>query len=1155
VDLKRYSLDDRYLLDEGRVVLSGIQALARLPMMQRRLDLAAGLNTAGFIAGYRGSPLGVYDLELQRQARLLGEHHIHVSPAVNEEIAATAVWGSQQTNFYPGARYDGVFGLWYGKGAGFDRCGDAIRHANAQGVSARGGVLAVVGDDHMAKSSSQAHACELMFEDLGAPVLFPANVQEVLDYGLIGWAMSRHSGCWVGLKILPETSDASMTVELGGGRQTVLVPPGPARDIYFRQPDPVIDQETRLHTVKLAAAGALARLNGLDKVMLAAPRPRFGIVTAGKAYLDVRQALRLLGLSDKQAADLGVTVYKVGMPWPLQAEPLRAFAAGLEQLLVVEEKRPILEQQVKEHLYDLPDGARPRVYGRNDEAAPLIPTFGGVTPEFLAGIIGRKLEQLTGENLFSNRLAALEAHAPKLDPVGLERIAHLCSGCPHSTSTRVPEGSRAIAGIGCHSMAMYMPERRTDTLPVMGGEGVAWVGQAPFTDQPHVFANLGDGTYYHSGTLAIRQAIAAGVNVTYKILFNDAVAMTGGQAIDGPITVPQVTRQLAAEGVETIVVLTDNPEKYPTDAGFAPGVTIEHRDALEKVQLQLREIPGVTALVYDQVCASELRRRRKRGLIPEAPQRVIINEAVCEGCGDCSVQSNCVSIEPRETEFGRKRQINQSTCNKDLSCLKGFCPSFVTFEGAELRKPERDGAPPAAPQTPLPAVAELTAPRRILLTGVGGTGVVTVGAILSTAALLDGVASTALDQIGFAQKGGAVACHLTLAQSGGDIFALRIAPGEADVLIAADAVMTAAPAILAHLDPERTAAVVNLDVTPVLAFTRNPLMDFEHSALQRRIAAFTRPDATDFIPATRMALDVAGDSIAANLLMTGYAYQKGLIPLSLAAIDRAIELNGIAVEMNKAAFAWGRAVAHDPAVLEAPGGGAPAAQSVADLVQRRASVLTAYQDARHAETYRALVRGAEQAEQLRTPGLTGFAEAVARYAFKVMAYKDEYEVARLYTDGAFEAALRGAFEGGRAALYLSPPLLARIDPLTGRPRKMRFGPWIFPALRLLRRLKILRGHWFDPFGHTEERRSERRLIAEYLRTMGEVSKALTPANHGLAVALASVPDEIRGFGPVKMANLARAATRRTELWAEFEAASDSTGLPPSAARSEMLQSI
>jgi len=1145
-ELIGYSLDDRYRLEEGRVLLNGIQALTRLPMMQRRRDLAAGLNTAGFIAGYRGSPIGNYDLELKRQKRLLEEHHIHVAPAVNEEIAASAVWGSQQTTWYPGARYDGVFGLWYGKGAGFDRCGDAMRHANAQGVSAKGGVLAVVGDDHMAKSSSQAHACELMFADLGAPVLFPASVQEILDYGLLGWAMSRHTGCWVGLKVLPETSDSSMTVEVGPDRQRVLVPQDAVGDVYFRQPDPVIDQERRLHTLKLAGALDFARLNGIDRVMLSGERPRFGLVTSGKAYLDVRQALRLLGLSDQEAADLGVAIYKVGMPWPLEPDGLRAFARGLEEVFVVEEKRPIIEQQVKEHLYDLPDSQRPRVIGRRDEDCPLIPVYGGVTPELLAGLIGQRLGRMVGEDRFAQPIAALRSRLPEIAPLSLERAAHLCSGCPHSTSTRVPDGSRAIAGIGCHSMAMYMPERRTDTLPVMGGEGVAWVGQAPFTDQPHVFANLGDGTYFHSGTLAVRQAVAAGVNVTYKILFNDAVAMTGGQAIDGPLTTAKITQQLAAEGVETIVVVTDDPEKYGPHPGFAPGATIEHRDALEKVQIRLREIPGVTAIVYDQVCASELRRRRKRGLIPESPKRVFINDAVCEGCGDCSVQSNCVSVEPKETEFGRKRQINQSTCNTDLSCVKGFCPSFVTIEGGKLRKPDSEGVRRAAPATPAPEPQPLTAPQRILITGVGGAGVVTAGAILSTAALLDGLASAALDQIGFAQKGGAVACHLTLARSTDDVFALRTPPGETDVLIAADAVMTAAPSMLAHLSAARSAAVVNLDIAPVLAFTRNPTLDFQQAALRERIGAFVKPGSA-FIPATRLAAQLLGDTIAANLLMVGFAFQKGLIPLSLAAIERAIELNGTAVEMNKAAFAWGRALAHDPASVDVPSADESADASAAALAERRAAVLTDYQDARYAETYRALVRRAEAAEAEKTPGLHGFAEAAARYAFKLMAYKDEYEVARLYTDGTFEAALRGTFEGGRVKLHLAPPLIARLDPLSGRPRKTAFGPWMFPLLRVLRRLKFLRGHWCDPFGHTRERREERRLIAEYQRTIAELCAALTPQNHAAAVALASLPDEIRGFGPIKMASIAAAEARRAQLWADFEKASAAAPSAPSPA--------
>jgi indolepyruvate ferredoxin oxidoreductase len=1149
MQLAAVTLDDKYTLSSGRIYLSGVQALVRLPMMQRQRDQAAGLNTGGFISGYRGSPLGVYDNALWQARRFLKQHNIHFQPGINEDLAATSVWGSQQVNLFPGASVDGVFGLWYGKGPGVDRSTDALKHANAAGSARHGGVLAIAGDDHGCQSSTLAHQSEQIFEAAMIPILNPATVQEYLDFGLYGFALSRFSGCWVGFKAIAETVESSASVHVDPERVEILLPRDfemPPGGLNIRWPDPPLEAERRLHGPKMAAVAAFVHANRIDQTVIHPSQPRFGIITTGKAYLDVRQALADLGLDDKAAAALGIRLYKVGLTWPLEAQGARRFAYGLKDVLVVEEKRGFIEDQLVRILYNMDAARRPSVVGKRDESgAPLLPSEGELTPTMVARAIVLRLKRLGEESpQLTQRLARLESFDKMLDaPLPkTQRTPFFCSGCPHNTSTRVPEGSHAMAGIGCHAMAMYIPARNTATITHMGGEGANWIGQAPFTATKHVFQNLGDGTYSHSGLLAIRAAAAAGVNITYKILYNDAVAMTGGQPVEGQLTVPQIVQQVVSEGAKRVVVVSDEPDKYPMNAGFPAGTEIRHRDDLDAVQKSLRETPGLTVLVYDQTCAAEKRRRRKRGQFPDPPKRVFINELVCEGCGDCSEKSNCVSVKPVETEFGRKRAIDQSNCNKDFSCLKGFCPSFVTVHGGQPRKLMRPASAVADDpfaDLPLPQQRPLGEAYSILITGIGGTGVITVGALLGMAAHLEGKGCTVLDFTGLSQKNGAVMSHVRLAPRPEDLHAVRIAAGGADLLLGCDMVVAASPAALSRVEHGVTRAVINSYLAPTAAFVVNPDIDFETLTMQRALKAAAGDAGTEFVDGTGLATALMGDSIATNLFMLGYAFQQGLVPLSLEAIERAIELNGVAVEINKRTFAWGRLAAHDRAKLEAlvrPNlrDEAPARLSFAELVERRAAFLTDYQDAAYARRYRDLVALVEEAEKARGRGLTGLAEAAARNLFKLMAYKDEYEVARLYTDGEFLRKLHQQFEGDfTLEFHLAPPLLAPRDPVTGELQKRRYGPWVFRAFKLLARLKRLRGTAFDIFGRTEERRMERRLIAEYEAILREIAAALTPENHALAVEIARLPEQIRGFGHVKERNVKKAKARETSLLATF----------------------
>ncbi len=1134
--LSSVSLEDKFTHTRGRIFLTGIQALTRLAIVQYLRDRRDGLSTAGFISGYRGSPLAGLDRQLWSARELLAAHDVHFSPGLNEELAATSVWGSQQVNAFSDARYDGVFALWYGKAPGVDRAGDALKHGNAAGSSRHGGVLVVAGDDHSCKSSTLPSQSEFALMDAGIPVLSPAGVQDVLDFGLHGWALSRFSGLWVGVIALADTMDSAATVYADLDRVRPLLPEieRPAGGLNFRLGVAPLEQEELIHRYRLPAALAYARANGLNRIVLDTPNARLGIVTSGKAHLDVLQALDDLGIDEAQARALGLRVFQVGMPYPLECEGLRAFARGLDEILVVEEKRSLVETQLKELLYGTANA--PRVVGkRDDQGHELLATIGDLSPAAVARVIARRLQTRGADGASAGvtaRLAEIEARELALADAQERhvRMPFYCSGCPHNRSTLLPEGSRGLAGIGCHYMVQWM-DRATDTFSQMGGEGVSWIGQAPFTRERHVFANLGDGTYFHSGVLAIRASVAAGVNITYKILFNDAVAMTGGQPIDGALTVPQLTRQLAAEGVRRIAVVSDDPARH-AKAALAPGTTRHDRDQLDTVQRELRDTPGCTVLVYDQTCAAELRRRRKRGTAVDPERRLFINQAVCEGCGDCSVQSNCAAVEPVETELGRKRRINQSSCNKDYSCANGLCPAFVSVYGGSLRRERGAVDERALADLPLPAQPALDETWSLLLTGIGGTGVVTSGALLAMAAHLDGNAATTLDMTGLAQKGGAVTSHVRIGRSPEALHTPRIPVGRADALLACDVVVANRTGELMRLDPDRTRSVINSHLAPTAEFVLDNEVRYDVEALIERVRE--QSSESFALDASALAEQVLGDAIATNSVVLGHAFQRGLVPVSLEALERAIELNGVAVETNLRAFALGRLTAHDPDSVRLTGRAPAPALELDALIDRRERDLVDYQDAAYGRRYRRLVERVCLVEREVAFGHEELTEAVARSYYKLLAYKDEYEVARLYTSCAFAKALHEQFEGDfRVEIELAPPLWARRDPATGRPRKHAYGPWMLGAMKLLAHLKGLRGSMFDPFGHTRERRMERRLIAEYEQTLDRLLAELSPENHGVAVEIASLPLEIRGYDLVKRESVERARDRQATLLEQY----------------------
>jgi indolepyruvate ferredoxin oxidoreductase len=1166
--LRPVSLDDKYDLAKHRIFLTGSQAIARMLLMQRERDRRAGLNTAGFVSGYRGSPLGGLDQQLARAGKQLGAAHIVFQPGLNEDLAATAVWGTQQAELSGEGKYDGVFALWYGKGPGVDRTGDVFRHGNMAGSSRHGGVLCLMGDDHTAESSTNAHQTEFVLVDRMMPILNPAGVQEIMDYSLHGFALSRFAGVWVGLKCVKDNIESTASVDGSIDRVEIVTPSDfamPPGGLNIRRELDFLEQERRLHLYKRDAVLAYLRANRLNQTVISGgPAPRIGLITVGKSYLDTRQALDELGIDEVRANDLGIRLFKVACPWPLDPAELKAFAAGLDLVMVVEEKRSLIEVQLREELYG--SQHQPRVIGKRDENGDwLFPVHGALDPNDIAIALGARLLQYRDDPALRARLEQIAAAQGRLaEAVEVaKRTPYFCSGCPHNSSTIVPQGSRAYAGIGCHYMVQWM-DRDTAGFTQMGGEGANWVGEAPFSTRGHVFQNLGDGTYTHSGSLAIRWAVASGVNITYKLLYNDAVAMTGGQQAEGHLTPDQMARQAAAEGVARIAVVSDDPGKYPPGTLWPPGTTLHHRDELDAVQRELATLSGVSLLLYDQTCATEKRRRRKRGAYPDPDKRVIVNELVCEGCGDCGVKSNCVSVQPLETEFGRKRQIDQSNCNKDFSCLKGFCPSFVTVHGARPKKAAAralGASALGANDLPQPRVPALDRNLGIIVTGVGGTGVVTIGAILGMAAHLEGKGCGMIDMAGLAQKGGAVFSHVRLAPRPDDIHAIRIGAGQADLVLGCDLTVTGSKKVLGAIRQDASSVIVNTAESMPGDFTRNADFSLPTERLKRAILAAAGRGCAHLVDATAAATAFLGNAIAANMLMLGYAWQLGAVPLSRAALLRAIELNGEAVAMNLQAFELGRRAAHDPAALaaalaqaKAPTQARQLSQSLDEIIARRVAFLTDYQNAAYAARYRVQVERIRARESALLPGQSALAESVARYLFKLMAYKDEYEVARLYSDGAFRRQLAATFEADDAAgrplrleFHLAPPLLARRDACTGEPRKLSFGPWMLGAFGVLAKLKRLRGTPFDIFGCTQERRTERRLIADYEALLSELMERLSPQNHALCVALAAIPEKIRGFGHVKERHLAQAKAEEAELLARLRDGSQAALAMPRAA--------
>ncbi len=1173
--LETVTLDDKYSLDHGRAFMSGVQALVKLPMLQRQRDALQGKNTAGFISGYRGSPLGGYDQALQKAAPYLKAQNIVFQPGVNEELAATALWGTQQLGFAPPGsnKFDGVFGIWYGKGPGVDRCSDVFKHANMAGTTPWGGVIAVAGDDHVAKSSTAAHQSDHIFKACGLPVFFPTSVQDILDLGQHAIAMSRFSGVWAGLKTIQEIVESSATAMIDPERVEIVIPEFdmPPGGLHIRWPDAALEQEARLFDYKWYAALAYIRANKLNHNVIAGPNDRFGIIASGKAFNDTRQALLDLGLDDATCRRIGLRLHKVNVVWPLEAQTTREFATGLREILVVEEKRQVIEYQLKEELYNWRGDVRPNVLGKFDEvegdfsggewsmpnpsAHTLLRANADLSPAIIARAVARRLRKLglpeDVQARIDAQLAIYTAQEQSMQTLltkgveGAERQPWFCSGCPHNTSTRVPEGSRAMAGIGCHFMTIWM-DRATVGFTQMGGEGVPWIGQQPFVNEQHMFANLGDGTYFHSGILAIRQSIASGVNITYKILYNDAVAMTGGQQVgerpEGH-SVVQIAQSMRAEGAAKITIVTDEPEKYASVSGLPSGIAILHRDMLDTVQREFREIKGTTVIIYDQTCATEKRRRRKRGTLVDPAERVVINELVCEGCGDCSVQSNCLSVEPLETEFGRKRTINQSSCNKDFSCVKGFCPSFVTVEGGQLRKKDKKtgGLEWTGGVLPQPSLPTLDAEAwGIIVAGVGGTGVITIGQLLGMAAHIEGKGIVTQDAAGLAQKGGATWSHVLIGAHQDAIRTTRVSAASADLVIGCDPIVAAHKETWQRLRAGRSHVALNAHATPTAAFVTHP--DWQNPA-QACVDALTRSlgaDEVGVFDAETAATQLMGDSIYTNPMMLGYAWQRGWVPLGHDALMRAIELNAVQVEKNKTAFEWGRRAAHDPKALAAllvpAGAGTQVIQfkkreTVDSLVARRVEFLTGYQNAAYAAAYRQFV---EMVRAVEAPlGKTALTESVARQLFKLMAYKDEYEVARLHSDPAFHARIASQFEGDfKLKVHLAPPLIAKKND-KGELVKQKFGPAMFTVFRVLAKLKGLRGTALDIFGRTEERRTERALIGEYRACVEELLQGLNADNHALALEIANLPEQIKGFGHVKERHLAAARSRWSGLMAQW----------------------
>ena len=1154
--LREASLEDKYALTHLPSLISGPQALVRLLLTQHRRDKAAGLNTAGFVSGYRGSPVGTFDEVLWGAADWLKQENIVFQPGVNEELAATAVWGTQQLSTMKEKRsIDGVFSLWYGKAPGVDRSGDAFKHGNYTGAHAHGGVLVLLGDDPSAKSSSIASHSEQAMVGHLMPVLYPANVAEFVRFGLWGWGLSRYAGCWCAFKVVNETIEQTATVPADEFLDIVTPPQGelPPGGVHYRGMLTPARDEMVHKRYRLPLAQRFCRANRIDRPEFNVPRPRLGLVTAGKAYGDVMQALRYLGVDRARAVELGVDVYKVGMVWPLEPEGLREFAHDCKELFFIEEKSAFMEPQATALFYN--DASRPRITGKADENGKhLLSSDLMLDPLELAQTIADRLRRNgVDDPQLVQRLEVVRSLRRVLSPIMEQtdvRTPFFCSGCPHNTSIALPEGSMAMSGIGCHGMALIARPETTLVGTQMGAEGVNWAGLQHFTSTPHMFQNIGDGTYYHSGLLAIRQAVAAKANITYKILYNDAVAMTGGQPVDGPLTPAMVAAQVLAEGVLRVALVSEDPSRYP-QSSLPASVTLHPRADLDAVQREMRAIPGCTVIIYEQTCAAEKRRRRKKKEMVDPLKRVVINDAVCEGCGDCSVQSGCISIEPLETAVGRKRQINQSSCNKDYSCVKGFCPSFVTVEGAALRKRGTTTLDPCLFDA-LPAPALLALPPMgmgVMLAGIGGTGVLTVSAVLAMAAHVQGLQASVYDMTGFAQKNGAVLSHLRLSAGEQPISTATIGTGEAQLVLAFDLVATLTNESFRTM-AAGTKVLGNDRVQPTTRVIADPNAKVDTSLLARRIEGRVGAGNTAYVDASGIATALCGDAIAANFFLVGVALQKGWLPLTVEALQRAIELNGVQVPFNLQALRLGRLWAHDPKAVEAllPASGfvakAPKPMRLDELLSDRTQRLTAYQNAAYAQRFLAVLQPLRAAEAKAAPGQTLLTETAAQALYRLMAYKDEYEVARLHSDPAFRARLAAQFEDGATFKFnLAPPVFNRRDARTGHLVKQEFGPWMMDAFKLLARLKFLRGTALDIFGRTEERRTERALIGSYKTLLHRIVSELAPHNHAQAVQLAAASLAIRGYGHVKEASIVRATAQEEQLLQEFATADRMSATP------------
>lgn len=1141
VKLPDITLADKYTLDRGRVFVTGQQAIIRLMMVQRKIDEKAGLNTGGFISGYRGSPMTAIDMELWRAGeKTLEEHHVKFWPGLNENMAMTAVWGTQQVGFKGDAKYDGVYSMWYGKGPGLDQTIDGLRQATLHGTAKHGGVLVLCGDDPDMTSTTDPYHSELLFEDLLMPVLYPADIQDVFDLGIYGIALSRFCGSFVGYKLIPETIETSASIEGDYNRIKISYPKFifPQEGVNSRHLNDIYDMDKRARKYKLPAALAFARANNLNRVTLESPKKKFGIVAMGKEWSSVKQALSDLGISEVKAKSLGINVLKIAMPFPSDDDLYREFAKGMDEVLVIEDKREQIQNGFMRGCYDLPDKERPRIVGRTDEnGKPLVIDYKQTNSDRIARIIAERIAYFYTSSEIDSRLELMnnsQESIAKANSIHTKHVPYFCSGCPHNTSTKVPEGSKAIGGVGCHYMATWM-DRDVEGFTHMGGEGATWIGEEPFVNRKHTFQQLGDGTYFHSGSLAIRATVAAGSNITFKILFNDAVAMTGGQPVDGQITVQMITHQVYQEGVKRIAIVTDEPFKYGKKPGFAIGTTIHHRRELDSVQRDLRDIKGTTILIYDQTCAAEKRRRRKRGTFPDPPKRAFINDRLCEGCGDCSKKSNCLSVQPLDTEYGRKRQIHQSSCNKDYSCVDGFCPSFVTIHGGDMKRGVKINNFKAT--VPSPQLYNIVKGETcgVLIAGVGGTGVVTIGALLGTAAHIEGKGVSIVDQMGFSQKGGPVTTHIQFANCQSEINAARLTSGGSDVLIACDMMTSSMDKVLETLNPNKTKAYINLEKTISSDFIHDPDLKYPLDELQNRFSTMLAPENIEYLDATHMAVKLLGDSIGANLFLVGYAWQKGALPIGKEALFKAIELNGVKPDWNKQAFEWGRLAAHKPqAISELIKIEPPKSKTDIEFIEARIADLILYQNASYAQRYKVLVQKIVDAEKNKTKGQNGLTRAVATYAYKLMAYKDEYEVSRLQTLPGFAEKLAETFDGNYKIKYhLSPPLISKKDPHTGRPRKYEIGGWITPILKIISNMKGLRGTPFDIFGYTLERKAERNLIIQYEATINMLIKGLTNDNYALAIDIANLPDKIKGYGYIKEESIKQYNKENKILIAKF----------------------